>query len=84
MSHLLKAASTSSPSLLTHEAVVHKYAGQLTAYGLRHQRRRHRGIHAAGEGQQHLAVPHLLPDLTDGNILHNPPWSTRPFAPQTS
>ena len=53
----------------THEAVVHKYAGQLIAYGLRYQRCRHGGIHAAGEGQQYLAVPHLFPDLTDGNIL---------------
>ena len=45
-----------------HEAVVHKHAGELIAHRLRQQRRRHGGVHAAAEGQQHLAVAHLLPD----------------------
>ena len=52
-----------------HEAVVHEHAGQLAAHGLGHQGRRHRGVHAAGQGQQHLAVPDLLPDLADGGLL---------------
>ena len=52
-----------------HEAVVHKHAGQLAAYGLGYQGCRHGGVHAAGQGQQHLAVPHLLPDLADGSLL---------------
>ena len=52
-----------------HEAVVHEHAGQLTAHGLGHQGRRHGGVHAAGQGQQDLAVPDLLPDLADGGLL---------------
>ena len=61
MSHLEKAASTSSPSFLRMQAVVHKDAGELTADGLGQQRRRDGGVHAAGQGQQHLPVADLLP-----------------------
>ena len=52
-----------------HEAVVHEHTGELTADSLSHQRRRYRGIHAAGQSQQHLAIAHLFPNLADGNIL---------------
>jgi hypothetical protein len=40
--------------------VIHEHAGELSAHGLGQQRRRHGGIHAAAERQQHLAVAHLL------------------------
>ena len=49
--------------------MVHEHAGQLAAHGLGHQGRRHGGVHAAGQGQQDLAVPDLLPDLADGGLL---------------
>ena len=52
-----------------HEAVVHKDAGELAAHGLREKRRGHGGIHAAGEGQEHPAIAHLLPDVPDGGGL---------------
>ena len=47
---------------LAHKAVVHVDADQLFADGLDEQRRHHRGVHAAGEGQQYLLVPHLGAD----------------------
>ena len=53
----------------THEAMIHKYAGQLIAHSFGHQSRRYGGIHAAGQRQQHLAATDLFPDLTDGDIL---------------
>ena len=61
--------------------MVHKHAGELAAHRLGHQCRGHRGIHAAREGQQHLAGAHLLPNLTNGGLLiisHGPvtPGST--------
>ena len=50
-------------------------AGQLLADGLDEQRRHHRGVHAAGEGQQDLLVPHLPADelhLIGDEVLHIP------------
>ena len=52
-----------------HEAVVHEHAGELGAHGLGQQGGGDGGVHAAGEGQQHLAVAHLLPDGADGGLL---------------
>ncbi len=47
---------------LSKEAVVHVDRHQPVADGLDEERRHHGGIHAAGQGQQHLAVAHLRPD----------------------
>ena len=49
--------------------MVHEHAGELAADGLRQQGGAHGGVHAAAEGQQDLAVSHLLPDLGDGGVL---------------
>ena len=48
---------------LAHEAVVYVDAHQLLANGLDQQGGHHGGVHAAAEGQQHLLLPHLGPDL---------------------
>ena len=50
---------------LAQQAVVHMDADKLLADGLNEQRRHHRGVHAAGQRQQHLFVPYLLPNLGD-------------------
>ena len=47
---------------LSKEAVVHMDRHQFIADGPDEEGSHHGGIHAAGEGQQHLAVAHLLPD----------------------
>ena len=52
-----------------HETVIHKDAGELTAHGLGQQGGHHGGVHAAGQGQQHLAGAHLLPHGGDGGVL---------------
>ena len=49
--------------VLAHQAVVHEDAGELTADGLCEQRRGNGAVHAAGQGQQHLAVADLLADV---------------------
>ena len=41
--------------VLAEQAVVDKNAGKLTADGLAQKRGQHRGIHTAGERQQHPA-----------------------------
>ena len=49
--------------------------GELPADGLDEQRRHHRGIHPAGEGQQHLLIPHLAADelhLVSDEVFHIP------------
>ena len=61
--------------VLAHEAVIHEHAGELFAHRLRQKRRRHGGVHAAGQGQEHLAAAHLFPDLPDGGpavVAHGP------------
>ena len=61
--------------VLTHQTVVHKDAGELIAHSLGQKGGHHRGVHAAAEGQQHLAAAYLLPDLGDGGltvVLHGP------------
>ena len=55
--------------VLAHKAVVHEHAGELVPHRLGQQGGRNGGVHAAGQGQQHLAVPHLLPDGLDGALL---------------
>ena len=55
--------------VLAHQAVVHEHAGELAAHRLGQQGGGHGGIHAAGQGQQHLAAAHLLPDGLDGALL---------------
>ena len=55
--------------ILTHEAVVHEHTGELTAHSLGQQSGTHGGVHAAGQGQQHLTVAHLLPDGGNGGVL---------------
>ena len=55
--------------------MIHEDAGQLVPHRFRDEGRRHGGIHAAGQGQQYLAVAHFLPDLIDGvahEIAHGP------------
>jgi hypothetical protein len=47
------------------QAVIHEHAGQLRADGSMQQRRHHRGIHAAGQAQQHLIVADLGADGGD-------------------
>ena len=49
--------------------MIHEHTGELTAHCLCQEGGAHRGVHTAGEGQQHLAVAHLLPDGSDGGIL---------------
>lgn len=49
--------------------MVHKHAGQLLSDGLCQHRSQHRGIHAAGQGAQHLAVANALPQSLD-IVLH--------------
>ncbi len=50
------------------QAVVHEDAGQAVADGPVHQYRGDRGIHPAGQGADHLAVAHLLPDVLGGGL----------------
>ena len=55
--------------------MVDKDARELAANGLRQQRGRYRGIHAAGKGQQHLAVADLGTDVRNGlahEVAHRP------------
>ena len=52
---------------LAHEAVVHVDAGEAVADGALHEGCGHRGIHAAGEPAQRLAVAHLGTDR--GHLL---------------
>ena len=47
------------------QAVVDEHADQLVADGLVQQRGHHRGIDAAGQAQQHLAVADLGTDIAD-------------------
>ncbi len=49
--------------------MVHEHAGELIAHRLGQQSGHHRGVHAAGECQEHLAAAHFLPDLGDGGVL---------------
>ena len=55
--------------VLAEQTVVHKHAGQLLPDGLCQHRSQHRGIHAAGQGAQHLAVANALPQGLD-IVLH--------------
>ena len=48
------------------QAVIDEHAGELVADRLVQQRRDHRGIHAAGKAQQHLALAHLRAHARDG------------------
>ena len=48
------------------QAVIDEHAGQLVADGLVQQRRDHRGIDAAGQAEQHLALAHLRAHARDG------------------
>ena len=50
---------------LAHETVIDVDACELPRHGAREQRRAHRGIHAAGETEQHLFAADLLADLAD-------------------
>ena len=51
---------------LAQQAVIHKHADQLGADGLMQQGGDNGGIHAAGQGQQHLVPAHLGADAGDG------------------
>ncbi len=51
-----------------HEAVIDEHAGQLVANGLVQQRGDHRGIDAAGQAEQHLALAHLRTHARDGVV----------------
>ena len=50
---------------LAHETVVHMHAVELIADGTEQQRRHNGAVHAAGQGQKHLAVADLLTDERD-------------------
>ncbi len=52
---------------LAHKAVVHVHAHEVLPDGLDQQRRNHAGVHAAGQGQQHLLVADLL--ANGGHLL---------------
>ena len=47
------------------QAVIDEDAGELVAHGPLHQRRRYRGIDAAGEGAEHPVRTDLAPDVVD-------------------
>ena len=55
--------------ILAQQAVIHKNAGELAAHRLGHHDGGHGGIHAAGQGAQHLAGTDLLPDFFNG-VIH--------------
>ena len=56
--------------VLAQHAVVHEDAGQPVADRPVHQHRRHRGVHPARQGADHLPLrSHLLPDAL-GRLLH--------------
>ena len=55
--------------ILAQQAVIHKNAGQLLADGLGQHSGQHRGIDAAGQGAEHLAVADALPQGLD-IVLH--------------
>ena len=60
---------------IAHETVIDEDAVELPAHGFRQQRRAHRGVHPARQGQQYLFVADLLPQLLDGYlavVLHAP------------
>ena len=60
---------------LAQHAVVDKDASQLVADRTVHERGHHGGVHAAGEGEDDLLVPHLLADLRDlvlHDVVHGP------------
>ena len=60
---------------LAQQTVVDMDAGQLLADGLDEQRRHDGGVHAAGQRQQDLLVPHLRADqfdLVGDEVLHIP------------
>ena len=59
--HLLHLVSL----VLPQQSVVHKNARQLIAHRPLQKRCRHRTVHAAGQGQKHLAVADLLTDERD-------------------
>ena len=48
--------------VLAHQTVVYEYAGQLIADRLREQSGRNRGVNAAGQREQNLAVADLFAD----------------------
>ena len=61
--------------VLPHQTLVHKHAGQLVAHGTGDKPRCHRGIHAAGQTQNHLLVANLLPQRLHGILnkgIHPP------------
>ena len=49
--------------------MVHKHAGELLADGFGQHGCQHRGVHAAGQGAQHLAIADALPESLDV-VLH--------------
>ena len=61
--------------VLAQQTVIDKDARELAADGLGQQRRRNRGVHAAGKRQQHLAVADLGADVLNGlahEVAHRP------------
>ena len=54
---------TCSAFVQAQQAVVHEHAGELVADGTVDQRRRHRGIHPAGQTQDHFIFAHLRADI---------------------
>ena len=52
--------------VLAQQTVVHEHAGQLLADGLGQHGRADAGVHAAGQGAEHLAVADLLAQGLDG------------------
>ena len=55
--------------VLAHQTVVYEYAGQLIADRLREQSGRNRGVNAAGQREQDLAVADLFADRLDRGVL---------------
>ena len=63
------------PLILAHEALIHKNTGKLIAHGSGDQARRHGGIHAAGQAQDHFLVADFFPQGPDGILdegIHPP------------
>ena len=50
--------------ILPHHAVIHKDAGEPVGHGAFDERRRHGGVHPAGQPEHYIALPHLFADGT--------------------
>ena len=78
----LQVAHDLLPLIEAHQAVVHKDAVQPVADGLVQQHSSHRGINAAGQGADHMAVADLLLELFEA-VSTKEDMVQVDFSPQT-